>query len=1079
MADKEEETQNTKPQPSSASKISSNMSRYEANKVPILKIHEYPIWKVRMAMWLEATDPEYLRRIYDGPHKPMKVVVSLIGEPNKMIDKDRKEYTPEDILSIMKDAKRNNKRDTDWMEARFGKPEKSKERCYNCDGLGHFVADCRKSRAEKKKYLISKTRNWDDSSDSDDGINYALMENANAEADNAELKVSGLEYSARSNSDKKSGEETEIIEPIKTDSQVKLKKVQIKTIKFNPSANNVKSIHEKEFEEKAGPSISYGDGNIGKILGYGKIKIENIIIENVVLVVGLKHNLISVSQICDKGYHVNFYEEHCEIVSKSDGKITLIGVRHGSLYEARKAKQRKTSFKSKTESSILKLYHLLHVDLFGPMNVMSISKKRYALVIADEYTRYTCVYFLHTKYESPSILLDHVRELEKGSTYKGKIIRSDNGTEFKSSSIEEFCKIKGIKQEFSAPGTPQQNGVVERKNRTLIEAGRTIKEEARLPTYFWSEDVQTEQLIKFDLKADEGIFVGYSLTTKAFRAYNRRTRTIMESIHVSFYDKKITGLEDADDHDKLRFENEVPYAELINPDSDSVNPDITQSSEVEEALQDGDWVTAMQEELNEFERKKVWTLMPRPKNRSVVGTKWVFKNKTNSEGIVTRNKERLVAKGYSQQKSIDYDKTFAPVIRLEAIRIFLAYAAHNNFNVFQTDVKSAFLKGELEEEVYFEQPPGFIDPKYLDHVYLLDKALYGLKQAPRAWYEILALFLLESGFTKGNPVQHSMTKHIGIRYHFIREHVEIGRVELVFVPTYQQVADAQSTKGTDADIHSVESQENSDVSKAFNLPASLMQDPDAIEESNDGKETHVSNSMLDLEDDLLFPEDMPMHGEKIVKSKCKQLTLTETDDENSDGDNKGEQKESKSKRGDELVGVCGSSKAIIRIQSRQGRGRRRNENRVKDLTMTTKIQQSSQVINVADEDQGILEKEAGAKASQYLETLKVKERKTTLFYKDPKIQLFDSEVSRRIFAKENPGVDLEQLRQMEEDFKNSIKKTNVDIAVVSQVLYEDDPSNIPTRGIVIREISQAENERSLRSQAIRTANMKLKGNEKI
>ena len=156
----------------------------------------------------------------------------------------------------------------------------------------------------------------------------------------------------------------------------------------------------------------------------------------------------------------------------------------------------------------------------------------------------------------------------------------------------------------------------------------------------------------------------------------------------------------------------------------------------------------MQEELNEFERNKVWQLVPRPRNRSVVGTKWVFRNKTDADGIVIRNKARLVAKGYSQQEGINYDETFAPVARLEAIRMFLAYAAHKKFKVFQMDVKSAFLNGELEEEVFVEQPPGFIDPSFPNHVYQLDKALYGLKQAPRAWYETLAQFLLEKRFHK-------------------------------------------------------------------------------------------------------------------------------------------------------------------------------------------------------------------------------------------------------------------------------------------------------------------------------------------
>ena len=117
----------------------------------------------------------------------------------------------------------------------------------------------------------------------------------------------------------------------------------------------------------------------------------------------------------------------------------------------------------------------------------------------------------------------------------------------------------------------------------------------------------------------------------------------------------------------------------------------------------------------------------RPNNRFVVGTKWVFRNKTDSDGIITRNKARLIAKEYSQQEGIDYDEIFAPVARLEAIRIFLAYAAHKKFKVFQMDVKSAFLNGELEEEVYVEQRPGFVDSKYPDYVYRLDKALYGLK----------------------------------------------------------------------------------------------------------------------------------------------------------------------------------------------------------------------------------------------------------------------------------------------------------------------------------------------------------------
>nr|GEV89831.1 retrovirus-related Pol polyprotein from transposon TNT 1-94 [Tanacetum cinerariifolium] len=163
------------------------------------------------------------------------------------------------------------------------------------------------------------------------------------------------------------------------------------------------------------------------------------------------------------------------------------------------------------------------------------------------------------------------------------------------------------------------------------------------------------------------------------------------------------------------------------------------------ALKDADWVSAMQEELDQFARLKVWRLVPRPEGKSVIKTKWIFKNKKDESSLVIRNKARLVAVGYSQQEGIDYDETFAPVSQIEAIRLFLAYAAYKDFIVFQMDVKTAFLNGILEEEVYVGQPSVFVSKQYPDHVYALDKALYGLKQEPRAWYDVLSHFLIESG----------------------------------------------------------------------------------------------------------------------------------------------------------------------------------------------------------------------------------------------------------------------------------------------------------------------------------------------
>ena len=170
---------------------------------------------------------------------------------------------------------------------------------------------------------------------------------------------------------------------------------------------------------------------------------------------------------------------------------------------------------------------------------------------------------------------------------------------------------------------------------------------------------------------------------------------------------------------------------------------------VEEALKDENWVESMHQELHQFVRNDVWELVPRPKDTHVIGTKWIFKNKTNENGKVVRNKSRLVAQGYTRFEGIDFDESFASVARLEPIQILLSIACIMNFKLYQMDVKSAFLNGFLNEEVFVEQPKGFQDPHFPDHVLKLKKALYGLKQAPREWYDRLTTYLLDHGFTRG------------------------------------------------------------------------------------------------------------------------------------------------------------------------------------------------------------------------------------------------------------------------------------------------------------------------------------------
>jgi hypothetical protein len=166
---------------------------------------------------------------------------------------------------------------------------------------------------------------------------------------------------------------------------------------------------------------------------------------------------------------------------------------------------------------------------------------------------------------------------------------------------------------------------------------------------------------------------------------------------------------------------------------------------IEDALRDPGWVLAMQEELNNFTRNEVWHLVPCP-NQNVVGTKWVFRNKQDEHGVVTRNKARLVAKGYSQVEGLDFDETYAPVARLESIRILLAYATYHGFKLYQMDVKSAFLNGPIKEEVYVEQPPGIEDSEYPNHVYKLSKALYGLKTILHSLLKLLQKICLYAKF---------------------------------------------------------------------------------------------------------------------------------------------------------------------------------------------------------------------------------------------------------------------------------------------------------------------------------------------
>nr|GEX98130.1 hypothetical protein [Tanacetum cinerariifolium] len=555
------------------------------------------------------------------------------------------------------------------------------------------------------------------------------------------------------------------------------------------------------------------------------------------------------------------------LLSKNDIVIGLPKLKFVKDYlcsscELGKAKRK--SFQTKTTPSSKRWLQLLHMDLCGPMRVESI-----------------------------------------------------NDTKFLNKTLHTYFASEGIDHQTFVARTPEQNGVVERRNRTLVEVARTMLSAAKVPLFFWAEAIATtcftqnrslviprhektpyhiindprpsvkffhifsflcyivrdgENLDKMKEKGDTCIFVGYSTQSRAYRVFNKRTRVIVETIHVNFdelpqiasdhitgtvttsneldllfspmFDELLNGSTQvvskysvettADTPNQCQKEHTTPFntqtttiptfkddkfinifctpiqdrgetssrhvdssnmhtfyqrppsehrwtkdhqlKQVIRNPSQSVRTrrqlesdgemcmfaltvSRTEPKNIKEAMADSTWIESMKEELHQFDRLDVWELIDRPLCKNVINIKWLWKNKRDEENTVIRNKSHLVAKGYAQKEGVDFKESFATVARLEAVRLFITYVAHKSFTVYQMDVKTSFLYGPLKEEVYVNQPDGFVDPYHLDKVYRLKKALYGLKQALRAWYDELSNFLVSKGFSKAKYAQEILIKH--------------------------------------------------------------------------------------------------------------------------------------------------------------------------------------------------------------------------------------------------------------------------------------------------------------------------------
>ena len=559
--------------------------------------------------------------------------------------------------------------------------------------------------------------------------------------------------------------------------------------------------------------------------------------------------------------------EHREMVK---GLPKLKGAELGTCEGCLKGKCHRLPFPKAVHHRAKKPLELVHSDVCGPMKQKSIGGALYFVTFIDDFSRFITVYPLKHKDEVFERFKEWKAEVENQLGEKVKVLRSDNGGEYKNKAFKAFAKNCGMKQQFSCPRTPQQNGVAERANRTIMEAARSMLLTRNMGREYWAEAVCTavyvrnrspskvlsvtpmemwsgekpsvehlrvfgckafmhvsrEDRSKLDAKALECIFLGYADDAKGYRLFDAKARKLHvsrdvvfdESLHSSvpqvqlddpFPEEEEEVLQenevkhevakkeevkeeaveepekDDDDVVEVPFETQQPqpirrstrirrpptkYWEQHGSEEPPVkwwhNPEyanicIASATEPEtfaEAVGGAEadkWRGAVHDEYNSLMENKTWSLVELPQGRKAIGCKWVFRIKRNADGSIDRYKARLVAKGYSQVEGVDYSETFAPVAKMTSLRMLLAMAAIEDLELQQLDVKTAFLNGMLEEDIYMEQPEGFVAPGKEQLVCKLERSLYGLKQAPRAWYERLHAHLVKQQF-KRCPADHSV-----------------------------------------------------------------------------------------------------------------------------------------------------------------------------------------------------------------------------------------------------------------------------------------------------------------------------------
>ena len=474
------------------------------------------------------------------------------------------------------------------------------------------------------------------------------------------------------------------------------------------------------------------------------------------------------------------------------------------------------SFKSIQERSN-ELLSLIHSDLCDFKTIPTRGGKNYFITFIDDCSKYCYVYLLHSKDEALNMFKTYKAEVENQLEKKIKIIRSDRGGEYESIAFAGFCALNGIVHQTTAPYTPQQNGVAERKNRTLKDMINSMLNSSGLPHSFWGEALLSANFIlnripfkssnkspyefwkgrlpsykmikvwgclakvliplpkrtKLGPKTIDCIFIGFAHASAAYRflvykseVHDIHVNTILESIDAEFFEHIFPYKENKTSSSNKRIRDEPSTSKVqeqnLEPRRGSrikipknFGPDfisfitIGEPQTYKESVASPEaplWKEAINSEVESILQNHTWELVDLPPGNKLIGYKWIFKRKFKTDGSIDKYKARLVAKGYRQKEGLDYFDTYSPVSRITSIRMLIAIASLYSMEIHQMDVKTGFLNGELDEEIYMEQPEGFVVEGKETKVCKLVKSIYGLKQAPRQWHEKFDHTMLSHGF---------------------------------------------------------------------------------------------------------------------------------------------------------------------------------------------------------------------------------------------------------------------------------------------------------------------------------------------